>query len=155
MEQIYEAKNIFQSLKGEFISFQSTTTGKKPVKSKAMLSWLYIGLFASAMVALLSILHVRYVRPLPLKYPNKQAKVECRCGKVKFRLRNYESCFRLQCCCKECRKRVEWVRSLGYDSPKYEPPVRGVWLHNAISKVEGEKNLKPWKLNAEMRVPSS
>ena len=99
-------------------------------------------------ITAIAVLYVRLIRPLPLEYPNRRGKVQCQCGKVTFILRNFEARFSLDCCCMDCRKRKEWVRMRGYNTPKYVAPVAGVWMHNAITEVHGEEHLKPWKLNA-------
>lgn len=84
------------------------------VRRWSAVSWLEVAL-AFAFIGIVSayswIQSVK--RKLPLPYPGKRGVVQCSCGKCKLTLRNYEPRFRLECNCFDCRKRMEWSKSLG------------------------------------------
>ena len=84
------------------------------VRRWSAVSWLEVAL-AFAFIGIVSayswIQSVK--RKLPLPYPGKRGVVQCSCGKCKLTLRNYKPRFRLECNCFDCRKRMEWSKSLG------------------------------------------
>lgn len=76
----------------------------------------------------------------------KRAVVKCKCGQTGLSFRNSEPVLRVECCCFDCRQRWDWQRARGAHLQPYATPIQALYMHNAITHVEGEHLLGAWQL---------